>query len=124
MVGGIAAFAVVGGAVPLGMVAAALTGAPGLVALRWLEQSLTKRAIDRALIEAVRQALQSASGHPALRRVKQPRPSRRRRKRNPPSACLRERIWLLFDQAAPSTLKPTSLLRTSVARLAPASVGQ
>lgn len=70
MVGGIAAFAVVGGAVPLGLVAAALIGAPGLVALRWLQRSLTKRAIDRALIEAVRQALQPASGHPVLRRVK------------------------------------------------------
>jgi hypothetical protein len=70
VVGGIAVFAVVGGAVPLGFVAAALIGAPGLVALRWLQRSFTKRAIDHALIEAVRQALQPASGHPVLRRVK------------------------------------------------------
>jgi hypothetical protein len=69
-VGGVAAFAVVGGVVPLGVVAATLIGAPGAVGLRLLRQVLARRAIDRALIEALRQARQPGLGHPALRRVK------------------------------------------------------
>lgn len=69
-VGGIAAFAVAGGVVPLAVAAAPLIGAPGVVALRWLARRLTLRATDHALIEAVRQASTPAPNQPALRRVK------------------------------------------------------
>lgn len=69
-VGGIAAFAVAGGVVPLAVAAAALIGAPVAVALRWLARRLTQRATDHALIEAVRQASKPAPNWPALRRVK------------------------------------------------------
>ena len=48
-VGGIAAFALAGGVMPLGVVAATLTGAPGAVAMRWLARpALAQRATDRA----------------------------------------------------------------------------
>jgi hypothetical protein len=67
---GIATFAVVGGVVPLGIVAATVIGAPGVVAMRWLARHLAQRATDRALIEAVRQAASPAPNWPALRRVK------------------------------------------------------
>ncbi|MCL4700036.1 MAG: hypothetical protein KJ023_23740, partial [Burkholderiaceae bacterium] len=73
VVGGIAAFVVVGGVVPLAVVAATLIGAPGAVAMRRLARSLAKRATDRALIEAVRQAAAArapTSDRPTLRRVK------------------------------------------------------
>jgi hypothetical protein len=73
VVGEIAAFAVVGGVVPLAVVAATLIGAPGAVAMRWLARSLAKRATDRALIEAVRQAAPAPAptpDWPTLRRVK------------------------------------------------------
>ena len=69
-VGGIAAFALAGGVVPLAAVVATLIGAPGAAAMRWLARSLAKRAIDRALIEALRQAASPALTWPALRRVK------------------------------------------------------
>lgn len=69
-VGGIAAFVVVGGVVPLGVVAASVIGALGAVAMRWLVRSLAKRATDRALMEAVRQAAAPAPNRPTLRRVK------------------------------------------------------
>ena len=69
-IGGIAAFAVVGGVVPLAVIAATLIGAPGAVAMRWLARSLAKRATDRALIEAVRQAAAPAPERQTLRRVK------------------------------------------------------
>lgn len=68
--GAIAAFAMVGGVVPLGLVAATQIGVPATVGLRWLNRSLAKRAIDRALIEAVRQAQERSPSWPALRRVK------------------------------------------------------
>lgn len=68
--GGIAAFALVGGVVPLAVVASTLIGASGAVAMRWLVRSLAKRATDRALIEAVRQAAALAPDWPTLRRVK------------------------------------------------------
>ena len=55
--GGIAAFAVAGGVVPLGVVATTLIGAPGAVGLRLLRQVVARRAIDRALIEAERAKL-------------------------------------------------------------------
>jgi hypothetical protein len=71
VVGEIAAFSVVGGVVPLAVVAATLIGAPGAVAMRWLARSLAKRATDRALIEAVRQAAPAPTPDwPTLRRVK------------------------------------------------------
>lgn len=69
-VGGIAAFALAGGVVPLGVVVAALIGAPGAVSLRFLRQVLARRAIDRALNEALRQARQPGLRQPVLRRVK------------------------------------------------------
>lgn len=69
-VGGISAFVAVGGVVPLGIVAATVIGAPGVVAMRWLARHLAQRATDRALIEAVRQAASPAPNWPALRRVK------------------------------------------------------
>lgn len=69
-VGGIVAFALAGGAVHLGVVVATLIGAPGAVGLRLLRQVLARRAIDRALIEALRQARQPGLRHPVLRRVK------------------------------------------------------
>ena len=69
-VGGIAAVAVVGGVVPLAVFAATLIGAPGSMAIRWLVRSLAKRATDRALIEAVRQAAAPAPERQTLRRVK------------------------------------------------------
>lgn len=69
-VGGIAAFAVVGAVVPLGMVVATLIGAPGAVGLRLLRRVLARRAIDRALIEALRQVRQPRLSHSVLRRVK------------------------------------------------------
>ena len=69
-VGGIAAFAMAGGVVPLGAVVATLIGAPGAVSLRLLRQVLARRAIDRALIEALRQARQPRLSHSVLRRVK------------------------------------------------------
>lgn len=68
--GGIAAFAVAGGVAPLAVAAAALIGAPGAVALRWLARRLAQRATDRALLEAMRQAVAPARKGPALRRVK------------------------------------------------------
>jgi len=69
-VGGVAAVAVVGGVVPIAVFAATLIGAPGAVAMRWLVWILAKRATDRALIEAVRQASAPAPNWPTLRRVK------------------------------------------------------
>ncbi|MCZ8030139.1 MAG: hypothetical protein ACK5V2_22150, partial [Pseudomonadota bacterium] len=69
-VGGIAAFALAGGVAPLGAVVATLIGAPGAVSLRLLRQVLARRAIDRALIEALRQVRQPGLSHPVLRRVK------------------------------------------------------
>ena len=69
-VGGVAAFAVVGGVVPLGAVVATLIGAPGAVSLRLLRQFMARRATDRALIEALRQARQPGLRQPVLRRVK------------------------------------------------------
>jgi hypothetical protein len=69
-VGGIVAFAVAGGVAPLAVAAATLIGAPGAVAMRWLARRLAQRAIDRALIEALRQAAAPAPTWPALRRVK------------------------------------------------------
>lgn len=69
-VGGIVAFALAGGAVPLGVIVATLIGAPGAVGLRLMRQVLARRAIDRALIEALRQAQQPGLRHPVLRRVK------------------------------------------------------
>jgi len=68
--GGVAAFALAGGVVPLGVVVATLTGAPGAVGLRLLRQVLARRAIDRALNEALRQARQPGLSQPVLRRVK------------------------------------------------------
>ena len=70
VVGGISAYAVVGGVVPLGVIAATLIGAPGAVAVRWLKRSLAERATDRALIEAVSQASAPAPSWPPSRRVK------------------------------------------------------
>lgn len=64
------ALAVVGGVMPLAMVGAALIGAPGAVAIRWLARRLAQRATDRALLEAMRQAAAPARTGPALRRVK------------------------------------------------------
>ena len=69
-VSGIAAFALAGGVVPLGVVVAALICAPGAVSLRFLRQVLARRAIDRALNEALRQARQPRLSHSVLRRVK------------------------------------------------------
>ena len=69
-VGGIAAFTVVGGVMPLAVVAATLIGAPSAVAMRWLARRLAQRATDRALIEAIRQAASPAPTWTALRRVK------------------------------------------------------
>ena len=69
-VGGFAAFALAGGVMPLGAVVAALIGAPGAVSLRLLRQVLARRAIDRAMIEALRQARQPGLSQPVLRRVK------------------------------------------------------
>jgi len=69
-VGGVAAFALAGGVVPLGAVVATLIGAPGAVSLRLLRQILARRAIDRALNEALRQARQPGLSQPFLRRVK------------------------------------------------------
>ncbi len=54
----------------LGAVVATLIGAPGAVSLRLLRQVLARRAIDRALIEALRQARQPGLSHSVLRRVK------------------------------------------------------
>lgn len=68
--GGIAAFALAGGVVPLGAVVATLIGAPVAVSLRLMRQVLARRAIDRALNEALRQARQPGLSQPALRRVK------------------------------------------------------
>ena len=51
-------------------VVAALIGAPGAVSLRLLRQVLARRAIDRAMIEALRQARQPGLSQPVLRRVK------------------------------------------------------
>jgi hypothetical protein len=68
--GGIAAFALAGGVVPPGAVVATLIGAPGAVSLRLLRQVLARPAIDRALIEALRQARQPRLSHSVLRRVK------------------------------------------------------
>jgi hypothetical protein len=68
--GGIAAFAVAGGVVPLGAVIVTLIGAPGAVSLRFMRQVLARRAVDRALIEALRQARQPGLNHSVLRRVK------------------------------------------------------
>lgn len=69
-VGGIVAFALAGGAVPLGVVVATFIGAPGAVGLRLMRQVVARRAIDRALIEALRQAQQPGLRYPVLRRVK------------------------------------------------------
>jgi hypothetical protein len=69
-VGGIAAFAVAGGVVPLGVVVATLIGAPGAVAMRWLAGASHGVRLDRALIEALRQARQPGLRQPVLRRVK------------------------------------------------------
>jgi hypothetical protein len=69
-IGGIATISVVGGVVPLAVVAATVIGAPGAVALRWLQRFLARHAIDRALIEALRQARLPGLTHPVLRRVK------------------------------------------------------
>lgn len=69
-VGGIAAFTVAGGVMPLAVVAATLIGAPSAVAMRWLARRLAQRATDRALIGATRQAASPAPTWPALRRVK------------------------------------------------------
>ena len=69
-VGGIVALALAGGVVPQGVVVAALIGAPGAVSLRFLRQVLARRAIDRALNEALRQARQPGWSQPVLRRVK------------------------------------------------------
>lgn len=69
-VGGITAFAVAGGVAPLALTAATLIGAPGAVAMRWLARSLAQRATDRALLEAMRQAVAPVRKGPALRRVK------------------------------------------------------
>jgi len=69
-VGGVAAFVVVGGVVPHGVVATTLIGAPIAVAMRWLARRLTQRAIDLALVEALRHTSTAAPGRPALRRVK------------------------------------------------------
>lgn len=69
-VGGIAAFVVVGGVVPLAVAAATLIGAPGALVVRWLARRLAQRATDRALLEAMRQAVAPVRKGPALRRVK------------------------------------------------------
>jgi hypothetical protein len=69
-VGGISAFAVAGGAVPLAVAAATLIGAPSAVVMRWLARRLAQRATARALIEAMRQAVAPAPKGPALRGVK------------------------------------------------------
>jgi hypothetical protein len=69
-VGGLSAFAVAGGVAPLAVAAATFIGAPGAVAMRWLARRLAQRAIDRALIESLRQAHHRPLGHPVLRRVK------------------------------------------------------
>ena len=69
-VGGIVAFAVVGGVAPLAVAAATLIGAPGAVAMRWLARRLAQRATDRPMIESLRQARDRPLGHPVLRRVK------------------------------------------------------
>jgi len=52
----IAAFATVGGVVPLGVIAAALIRAPATMLARGLRRKLRLQATDRALPEAIRQA--------------------------------------------------------------------
>lgn len=69
-VGGIVGFVVVGGVVPLGLVAATMIGVPGTIALRWLARHWAQRATDRALVQALCQSQQPALRHPVLRRVK------------------------------------------------------
>ena len=60
VVGGIGAFVIVG-VVPLCSVGATLVGAPGMVLFRWMRRASNPPAADRALLEAVRQALNPAS---------------------------------------------------------------
>ena len=68
---GIAAFAVVGGVVPLGVVSATLIGAPVTMLTRGIRRKLRQRATDRALPEAIRQAKAQTTVPPhGLRRVK------------------------------------------------------
>lgn len=67
---GIAAFAVVGGIVPLGVVAATLIGAPVTMLTRGICRELRQQATDRALPEAIRQAKAQTVPPHGLRRVK------------------------------------------------------
>jgi hypothetical protein len=67
---GIAAFAVVGGVVPLGVVAATLIGAPVTMLTRGNRRKLRQQATDRVLPEAIRQAKAQTVPLHGLRRVK------------------------------------------------------
>ena len=67
---GIAAFAVVGGVAPLGVVAATFVGPPATLLTRGIRRKLRQHATDRVLPEAIRQA-KGRTAHPlGLRRVK------------------------------------------------------
>lgn len=67
---GIAAFAVVGGVAPLGVVAATFVGTPATLLTRGIRRKLRQHATDRVLPEAIRQA-KGRTAHPlGLRRVK------------------------------------------------------
>jgi hypothetical protein len=70
VVGGVAAVTRFGNKMPPDLVMATLIVAPGVVAIRQLRRAMTRHAVDRALAEAVRQALGPMPTWPALRRVK------------------------------------------------------
>lgn len=67
---GIAAFAVVGGVVPLGVVAATFVGAPAALLTRGIRRTRRQHATDRVLPEAIRQAKGQTAPPLGLRRVK------------------------------------------------------
>lgn len=67
---GIAAFAVVGGVVPLGVVADTFVGVPSTLLTRGLRRKLRQQATARVLPEAIRQAKAQTVPPHGLRRVK------------------------------------------------------
>lgn len=70
VVGGVTAFAVVGGLMPLVVVMAATIGAPVTLLSRALRRKLRRQAIEHALPEAIRQAKVHTTPPLGLRRVK------------------------------------------------------
>jgi len=67
---GIAAFAVIGGVAPLGVVAVTFVGAPATLLTRGIRRKLRQHATDRVLPEAIRQAKGHTAPPLGLRRVK------------------------------------------------------